>query len=110
MGNHHKKMDTLNILDLISFDEKKSVFRTLFQTSGSRLALLCVRGGQTVPEHSAPGPIVVQTLSGRAIFYNGIESFEMKAGTLLRLEASRAHRVEAQEDTVLLVTIFGAPM
>jgi quercetin dioxygenase-like cupin family protein len=109
MRKDHEEMETLNLPELISFDEKKPIFRTLFQVSGSRVSILCVRAGQTVPEHSAPGPIVVQALSGRATFYDGVQPFEMSAGALLRLEASRPHRVEAQEDTALLVTIFGAP-
>ncbi len=98
-------METLNILEEIAFDDKKPSFRTLLQGSGSRVMLLCLRAGQLVPEHSAPGPMTIHALSGRAKFYDGNTPLEMKAGTLIRLESGK-HRVEALEDAVLLVTIF----
>ncbi|MDQ6663782.1 MAG: cupin domain-containing protein [Acidobacteriota bacterium] len=98
-------METLNILDEVAFDDKKPIFRTLLQGSGSRVMLLCLRAGQIVPEHSAPGPMTIQALSGCAKFYDGNMPVEMKAGTLIRLESGQ-HRVEALEDAVLLVTIF----
>ncbi|MDQ2898434.1 MAG: cupin domain-containing protein [Acidobacteriota bacterium] len=103
-------METLNILEEVAFDERKPIFRTLLQGSGSRVMLLCLRAGQVVPEHSAPGPMTIQALSGRAVFYDGSTPtdtpIEMKAGTLIRLQSGQ-HRVEAREDAVLLVTILG---
>lgn len=103
------EMETLNILQRIAFDENKPAFQTLLPGPGPRVMLLCLRAGQTLAEHSASFPITVQALSGRALFYDAHVPFEMTAGALLRLEASRPHKVEAQEDTVLLVTMLAAP-
>lgn len=102
-------METLNIFEQISFGAAKAAARTLLPGPGPRVMLLCLRAGQIVPEHSAPASITVQALSGRATFYDGEEPFEMTAGALLRLDALRPHRVEAQEDAALLVTILSAP-
>ncbi|MGI8991930.1 MAG: cupin domain-containing protein [Bryobacteraceae bacterium] len=102
-------MESLNLLEEVAFDDEKPAFRTLLQGSGSRVMLLCLRAGQIVPEHSAPGPMTIQALSGRATFYDGPAPIEMQAGTLIRLESGR-HRIEGQEDAVLLVTIFGLPV
>jgi uncharacterized protein (DUF2249 family)/quercetin dioxygenase-like cupin family protein len=102
-------MQRLDINDLIEFDDHK--FRPVVLASGPdvRLVLLCLRAGQTVPEHSAAGSITVQAITGLATFYDGEEACEMFAGTLVRLDAGRAHRVEARTDVALLVTMIKPP-
>jgi uncharacterized protein (DUF2249 family) len=70
--------------------------------------LVCLKAGQKVPEHAVPVKVIVQTVSGRARFYDGSAPYEMSTGSLIRLEAGRPHAVEALEDTILMATIFGA--
>ena len=98
-------MQSLDINDLIEFNDQK--FNPVMLVNGldMRLVLLCLRAGQQVPEHSAAGSITVQAITGRATFYDGDEACEMFAGTLVRLDAGRSHRVEAHTDTALLVTM-----
>jgi len=102
-------MDVLNINEKIEFGAKP-IARTLLNQMGIRVLLLCVRKGQIVPEHTAPGPITVQALTGHTTFYDGETAVDMKPGALLLLEAGRPHRLEvkedATEDATLLVTIF----
>jgi len=50
----------------------------------------------------------VQLVSGWCTFYDGAAPAEMKAGTLLRLPGGRPHRLEAHDDSVVLVTILDA--
>ncbi len=102
-------MEALNILEHVQFDQQKPVFRTLLPGPGPRVMLLCLSSGQLIPQHSAGTSITVQALSGRATFFDENTPLEMSSGALLRLEAGRPHRVEAQEDSVLLVTIMDAP-
>ncbi len=99
-------METLKIFEHVQFDKKKPVVRTLLPGPDSRVILLCVSSGQVIPEHSARAPITVQALSGRAKFFDGDVPFEMNSGALLRLAAGKRHRLEAQEDSVLIVTIL----
>ena len=102
-------MQQLDINDFIEFNDQKFNPVVLVNEPGMRLVLLCLRAGQQVPEHSAAGRITVQAITGRAAFYDGDEACEMFAGTLVRLEAGRAHRVEAHTDTALLVTMVKTP-
>ncbi|MGI8958990.1 MAG: cupin domain-containing protein [Bryobacteraceae bacterium] len=99
-------METLNILEHVQFDKQKPVVRTLLPGPGSRVMLLCLGSGQVIPEHSAAAPITVQALSGRTTFFDESTPFDMSGGVLLRLDAGRKHRLEAQDDSVLLVTIL----
>lgn len=100
-------METLNILERVKFDDRRPVSQALLPGPGPKVMLVCLKAGQKVPEHAVPVEVVVQTISGRARFYDGCVPFEMSEGTLLRLEASRPHSVEAIEDTVLMATILG---
>ncbi len=102
-------MQKLDINDLVEFNDRKFNPVVLVNEPDMRLLLLCLRAGQQVPEHSAEGGITVQAITGRATFYDGDEACEMFAGTLVRLDAGRAHRVEARTDTALLVTMVKTP-
>jgi len=102
-------MQQLDVNDLIEFNDRKFNPVTLVNESDMRILLLCLRAGQQVPEHAAAGSITVQAITGRATFFDGEEACEMFAGTLVRLDAGRAHRVEAHTDTALLVTMIKTP-
>lgn len=99
-------MQTLNILERVKFDDHRPVSQALFQGAGPKVMLVCLKGGQKVPEHAVPVEVIVQAVSGHATFYDGPIPVDLKAGTLLRLDASRPHAVEAIEDTVLMATIL----
>ena len=102
-------MELIKLLENITFDENKPVLRTLLPGPGPRVMLLYLHAGQSLPEHAASDTITVQALSGWTTFYDGPVPFEMKSGTLLRLEAGRPHALIAQEDSVLLVTVLSRP-
>ncbi|HEX6546022.1 MAG TPA: DUF2249 domain-containing protein [Bryobacteraceae bacterium] len=102
-------METIDVRDQINFDDAKPVIRTLLPGPGPRVVLLCLRGGQEIPVHTAANAITVQALSGHATFYDGPDPVEMKSGMLLRLEAGRPHAVTAREDSALVVTILAPP-
>src|SRR4051794_38445919 len=102
-------MQSLDINDLIEFKDQK--FNPVMLVNGPdiRLVLLCLRAGQQVPEHCAAGSITVQSITGRATFYDGDDPHEIFSGSLVRLDAGRAHRVEAHTDAPLLVTMVKTP-
>jgi quercetin dioxygenase-like cupin family protein len=100
------KMRRLDINNHIEFRDGKFNPVVLIDAPDVRLLLLCLRAGQQVPEHAAAGGITVQTITGYVAFYDGDEVYEMSAGSLLRLDAGRAHRVEAHTDAALLVTML----
>jgi uncharacterized protein (DUF2249 family)/quercetin dioxygenase-like cupin family protein len=102
-------MQRLDITNLIEFSDRKFNPVVLVNAPDLRLVLICLRAGQQVPEHSAAGGITVQAIAGRVTFYGGDEACEMLAGTLVRLDAGRAHRVEAHTDAALLVTMVKTP-
>ena len=98
-------MQKLDLNNLVEFKHRKINPKILITDPGQRMVLLCLRAGQQIPQHSNAGTVTVQCITGHATFYDGDEPCEMFAGTLVRLEANRPHRVEAHKDAALLVTI-----
>jgi len=86
-------------------DEKISR-RILMEDPVMRVVLVSLRAGQSLPEHAANGLVTVYSVGGRVLFYEGAECSEMVPGSLVRLEPSRPHRLDAKEDSRLLVTMI----
>ena len=78
---------------------------TLFHEYGMRGLLLHLKAGEQIPEHRTQGSITVQSLKGEAIFASGEEQITLRPGSLVSLAPAVPHRVMAQQDTLLLVTV-----
>lgn len=100
-------MYTQNLRDQIEYDEKKFVAKVLVNQPGYRLILLNFRSGQSMPEHSANEMVTVYAISGHITFYEGQSPTELRAGEVLWIDAGKPHRLEAHEDSSLLVVRAG---
>ncbi len=78
---------------------------TLFQESGLRGLLLHLKAGEQIPEHQTRGAITVHCLQGEATFGSGEEQATLRPASLISLAPATPHRVMAQQDTLLLVTV-----
>ncbi len=78
---------------------------------GTRRQIVCVelRGGEILSKHQAKEPITVLCLAGNGTFRAG-ENLEdeqnLKAGTLITLNAEIQHEVTAEPAIIILVTKF----
>ena len=79
---------------------------TLIKTDDVEVIRLVVASGKEIPTHSAPGPLIVQCLSGRFAFNCLGATHELEPGQLLHLPAHEPHSVRAMEDGALLLTIL----
>ena len=77
----------------------------LFHEPGLRVLLLHLKAGEELPEHSTPGTITVQCVKGEVVFASGEEQNTLTPGSLISVAAGAPHRVSAQQDSLLLVTI-----
>jgi uncharacterized protein (DUF2249 family) len=101
-------MHKYNLNDLIEFDSSKINPKILINEPGYRMVLMSMRAGQSTPEHMMPGSIVtVYALRGHITSHAGSSSCELHAGEVVSVEASAPHRVEAHEDSALLVLATG---
>ena len=100
-------MKKYNLNDLIEFDSSKINPKILINESGYRMVLMSMRAGQSTPEHSTPGMVTVYALRGHITFHVGDTSCELHSGEVVSVEAGAPHRVEAHEDSALLVLATG---
>ena len=79
---------------------------TLVKEGGMSLVLTHLHAGASLQEHAARGPATVQVLDGRVRMQIGDESIEVPAGRVVAFKGSVRHKVEAIEDSALLLTII----
>lgn len=90
--------------DLVEFKNSFNP-KVLINEPSHRLMLISMREGHTVPEHSATGKVTIHVLQGHVTFFERETAYELHAGEIVSMEPGARHRLEAHEDSVLLVTI-----
>ena len=100
-------MQKLNLNVLIEYDDDRFSPKVLMNEPGYRMVLLSMRAGQRIPEHASRGMATVQTILGHVTLYAGPFPEELYAGEVVCIESGVAHRIEAQEDSALLVLSTG---
>jgi len=78
----------------------------LFKTSQVEVIRLILPQGKELPEHTAPGEIIVQCLEGRIAFTALGKAAELDRGKMLYLAAGEPHSVRAIESSSILLTIL----
>lgn len=99
-------MKQLDINKFNDFSGEEISRRILMEDPVMRVVLVSLRAGQSLPEHAANGLVTIYSVGGRVLFYEGAECCDMVPGTLIRLAPGLSHRVEAKEDSRLLVTMI----
>ncbi|MFN7998485.1 MAG: DUF2249 domain-containing protein [Bryobacteraceae bacterium] len=99
-------MKELDINTFADFSDQEVARRILMEDPVMRVVLVSLRAGQSLPEHAANGLVTVYSVGGRVLFYEGDECCDMVPGKLIRLAPGRPHRLEAKEDSRLLVTMI----
>ena len=78
----------------------------LVKTSDMEVIRVVLSAGKKIPQHSVPGQLTVQCISGHALIDLDYAVRSIKEGDWLYLERNQAHALEAVVDSVLLVTIL----
>lgn len=81
---------------------------SLVKDAGLNVMLLVLKRGARLPEHHTKGPIALQVIDGCIQFSAAGQSLRAEAGKLLALDREVPHRMEAvEESTLLLITSIG---
>jgi len=99
------------VIDVRPFGDrlKDQKTTTLFKTEVVEVLRLVMQRGKEIPEHEAPGEVIVQCLEGKVVFTTLGKDQELAAGQLLYLSAEEPHAVKCLEDASFLLTIFMNP-
>jgi quercetin dioxygenase-like cupin family protein len=76
----------------------------LVKDYGLNVMLMLLKKGARLHEHRTKGPLTVQVVSGVVLFVAANSHNELAVGTILAVDRDVPHRLEALEESVLLLT------
>lgn len=88
----------------MSVRSENRLSKTLIREEDFSMILLVMEKGSSIQEHPAPGEVVAQALDGHLNVQAG-DRFELAGGDLLAIAPGVAYSLEAQEPSVLLLTV-----
>jgi uncharacterized protein (DUF2249 family)/quercetin dioxygenase-like cupin family protein len=100
-------MQKHNLNVLIEYDDERFRPKILMNEPEYNMVLLSMRAGQLIPEHASKGIVAVQAIRGHVSLFAGSFTDELYAGEVICIESGVPHRIEAIEDSALLVLSTG---
>lgn len=100
-------MQKLNLNTLIEYDDEIFRPKVLMDEPGYRMVLLSMRAWQRIPEHASKGMVTVHAILGHVTVFVGSSPDELYAGEVICIANGVSHRIEAVEDSALLVLSTG---
>lgn len=97
--------DVLNDAPAPSAGDAPAVKR-LATADGVNLIAMTFQAGQSLEDHSSAHPIMVQCLKGEVVFSVGDRKETLTPGRVLHLPAQVTHRVDANQDSVFLLSML----
>lgn len=94
-----------NINELIEFAKDGTVSKTLVDNEKSKVVLFMMAKGQSLSEHTAGTPAIIQILSGRAKVQLAKAVHDTEPGALIFMPPKLVHAIDAEEDLVFLLTL-----
>ncbi len=101
-------MQTLayNLNDRAEFAEDGIVSKTMVDEPFAKVILFGFAAGQSLSEHTSSMPAIIHILSGRGKVLLGSEWHEAGPGSWYFMPPGLNHAIRADEDTVMLLTMF----
>lgn len=79
---------------------------TLLRRGPMTVVLFVFEPGGQLPEHQAPGDIIIHVLSGQMDVTVADETVSLSGGQLLALAPQQPHAVQARTDAAMLLTVL----
>lgn len=77
---------------------------SLVKDDALNVLLMILKKGSHLHEHSTKGPITVQVVSGSVRFSSGSDHRTISAGEIVALDRDIPHRLEALDESALILT------
>jgi len=94
---------------LVRFEAARPAIIPIAESGHCRQVLVCLKAGQKLADHKSASQVTAHFLRGRGVFYADGQPVEAGSGSLIVLEPGRFHRIHAEEDSVILVTMTPHP-
>jgi quercetin dioxygenase-like cupin family protein len=102
--------ETVNIIDLVDYEEGRVVSRTLAAKPHVNITLFAFDQGEEISAHTSPGDAMVQVLDGKAKITIDGDQIQAVTGQVVVMPANVPHAVYAQEKFKMLLTVVKQPV
>lgn len=94
------------LMDSVGQHGRKAL--TLSKQDDLSVVLMAIRAGDKLAEHGAPGTVTIQIVEGHARVNVGDEVLDVRDGFLIQLAGGLRHDIEAETDSLVLITVASA--
>jgi quercetin dioxygenase-like cupin family protein len=98
-------MLTASLTKDLDFNADRPAIKVLLETSYSKEIRILLKADQVMKEHKTSFPIIVEIVSGEIFFTVNSEKRNLKQGDLIALEGNVPHSLEAQEDSIIRLSL-----
>ena len=96
----------MKMANLVEYEEKAVVSRTIIDKKAGTVTLFAFDTGQTLSEHTAPFDAMVYVVDGEAEVSISSKTFRMKQGDLIIMPENRPHSLKAPKKFKMLLTMI----
>ncbi|PKQ46270.1 cupin domain-containing protein [Confluentibacter flavum] len=98
-------MNTASLVEQLVYQENKPAVTVLLITKTTKEIRIVMKQGQTMKEHKAPYPIVIELFEGSIDFgVNGIKKL-LKKGDLIALDENVPHDLTCVSDSIIRLSL-----
>lgn len=95
-----------HVVDLDTYGDPDALSTVVAREKQFEAIRFTLRPDRSLPPHKVDGPITVHCLSGRCTFFVDDEPRQLSPGSWLYLRGGTVHALQAEEASVLMVTIM----
>ena len=98
-------MTITSLVDQITYQENKPTVTVLLKTDTTKELRIVMKQGQTMKEHQAPYPIVIEIFEGSINFGVNNEKKLLNKGDLIALDANIPHDLTCISDCIVRLSL-----
>lgn len=91
---------------LVGIPDDSIISRTVYKDDQIKVVLFAFAAGQSLSEHSAATPAIVQIIAGEAEIGLGEATHEAHAGAWIHMAARLRHSIVARTPLIMLLTLL----
>lgn len=98
-------MNTASLIENVAYEENKPAVTVLLKTKTSKEIRIVMKQGQSMKEHKAPYPIVIEIFEGSIDFGVKGEKQILKKGDLIALDENVLHDLTCISDCIVRLSL-----